>query len=684
MLCSQGPDSNRTGAQTSQHRAWTSVELRAIISAETHCNDQLKLYDSMLYGAAPRSVPVKEQGPFRFFNTTNPNQLRDPAEMRKNRKHVMKDYLRKEKCKAPGTRDVRAGGSTQTDKRRRLDPDNRKSKNLAAPNHIFGPGALTPQSSCDGTAISESEGTMTIASGPASQAPHDKHQNLVLIPQSVPGDEDKQPACACAEGDPEHLSGSCQCSSPEQNLVEGSSVPDLSSILDLRVRPCYTWLQMTKTAINLEKLKFACGLRLRSYKMAEIWLPNLIKARHSFLSTLCISTAHDEAMQRGALGSDSLRGAKQEIVYERLAVKGEVISMVNTCLDDPQQRTSDATIIAVLNVLNSEMISRDTNALKTHQRGLNKMICMRGGLCQLGVLGHLARTVTVTMLVDAVLQEDPADDMYLLFAHTRTTTLPTNEMLFPESPVYCGQRYSTVAQKLGASESLTLLELLRDMTCVLQVQDAPNIEILKYLHGKVWKVESALPESVPSRQDRTNEAIRLTARLYADALVRNVSFSQASSFPVQNGSPTTQGHTARPATFVDIVRQLRHTELDRIWGELSGVLFWITLVAGAAAKGAKVKDINEAADLAIEREEEEARQWLTAVAVRCSVILGFEHGTATLGCLRNMLDIQNRLSRSDAKQRQRRRQRMSIGPVGTPVSPNGFGDFAREFLVECT
>jgi hypothetical protein len=629
---------------------------------------------------ASQSVPVKEQGSFRFFVTTNPNQLKDKAEMRKNRKHVMRDYLRKERCKAPGTRDIRAEGSSQAEKRRRLLSDTEKpgkSLNLAAPSHIFGPGALTPQSSCDGAAASESEGTMTIASRPASQTPRSEFQNLALIPQLMAEGEDEYSACTCARSDPEHLSGTCECTWPDQDRMEGSSVPDLFSVLGFRVGPYHTWLQTTKTAVNLEKLKLVCGRRLRSGKMLKTWLPYLIRERRSFLSTLCISTAHDEAMQRVVFGSDSMRGAKKGVVYERLAVKSEVISMINESLDDPQQSTSDATIIAVLNIMNSEMISCDTSALETHQRGLNRMIYMRGGLDKLGVLGNLARTVSVTMLANAVLQEDPAEDMYLLFAQMRTTTPPSDDMLFPESPVYCGRSYHTVAQVLGASESLTLLETLRRMTCVFLGHDGPNLEVLKPLHNQIWDVESELPERVPSRQDRMNEAIRLTARLYADALLGNVNFSRASSFPTRTGHSAEHGHPEDPSAFVKIVRHLRHTDLDRIWGGLSGILFWITLVAGAAAKKANLKDINEAADLAIEREEEEARQWLAAVAVRCSIILGFEHGTATLGCLQNMLDIQDRLSRRGTKQRQ-----VVVGPARKAVSSNGFGDFALEFHAE--
>jgi hypothetical protein len=167
------------------------------------------------------------------------------------------------------------------------------------------------------------------------------------------------------------------------------------------VSPYHTWLQSANTAVDLEKLKFACGRRLRSCSMAKLWLPNLIRARHSFLSTICISAAHDEAMQSVVFGSESLslRGSKKAVVYERLAVKNEVIAMINSSLDDPDQMTSDSTIIAVMNIFNSEIIGCDAGALKAHQNGLNRMISLRGGLDKLGVVGQIARTVSVAMLV---------------------------------------------------------------------------------------------------------------------------------------------------------------------------------------------------------------------------------------------------------------------------------------------
>lgn len=355
--------------------------------------------------------PTASQQPdsFRFLVTTNPTQFKDKAEMRENRKHVMKDFLRKERHKAPGTRDIRAEDSVEVGKRRRLESNAKRTKqsvNLTTSSRVIDTGVLTPQSSNDGTSSSlrygsDTESTvMTIASRTASQTPRYANLNLGLMPRSIADEEVDEEYPECDSGGTNLHSVSCSCCWPDQEGTD-LKVPDLFSILGFKISPYHSWLQSANTAVDLEKLKYACGRRLRSCSMAKAWLPNLIRARHSFLSTICISAAHDEAMQRIVFGSESLspRGSKKAVVYERLAVKSEVIAMINASLNDPDQMISDATIIAVLNIFNSEIIGCDVDALKTHQQGLTKMISMRGGLDKLGVLGHMARTISVTMLV---------------------------------------------------------------------------------------------------------------------------------------------------------------------------------------------------------------------------------------------------------------------------------------------
>jgi hypothetical protein len=356
-----------------------------------------------------RPATLQKQNSFRFLVTTNPTQFKNKTVMRENRKHVMNDFLRKERRKTPGTRDIRAEGPAEVQKRRRLGSDGREAmrpKNLAAPGRLLETGVLTPQSSNDGTSDSVLYGSdaawavTTLASRTASH--RGTESTMTLIPRSIADDmeDDEHPICTSGGDETDLHPSSCSCHWSEQEGL-GLSVPDLFSVLGFKVSPYHTWLQSANTAVDLEKMKYACGRRLRSCSMAKLWLPNLIRARHSFLSTICISAAHDEAMQRVVFGSESLslRGSKRAVVYERLAVKSEVISMINASLDDPDQMISDATIIAVMNIFNSEIIGCDAGALEVHQKGLNKMISMRGGLDKLGVVGHLARTLCITMLV---------------------------------------------------------------------------------------------------------------------------------------------------------------------------------------------------------------------------------------------------------------------------------------------
>ncbi|GAB7325254.1 hypothetical protein MBLNU13_g09318t1 [Cladosporium sp. NU13] len=633
------------------HSSWTPTQVTA--SRFKSENDNASALISDARDTPPRTASHSTQPPtlqkqdsFRFLVTTNPTQFKNKVVMRENRKHVMNDFLRKERRKTPGTRDIRAEGPAEVVKRRRTESIGRKARKsgaLDAPSHLLESGVLTPQSSNDEASSSllygsdAGETVMTLASRTASHHSRRAELSMALIPRSVVDDmeEDEHPMCNSG-GDERNLHpGSCSCNWPEQ---EGRdlSVPDLFSVLGFKVSPYHTWLQTANTAVDLEKL-----------------------------NTICISAAHDEAMQRIVFGSETLspRGSKKAVVYERLAVKSEVIAMINASLDDPDQRVSDATIIAVMNIFNSEIIGCDASALKIHQKGLNEMISMRGGLHKLGV--------------NAVLQEDAADDIYLRYAYSRAAPPPSNGALFPESPIYCGDGFGTVAKILGrGSDSLRLLELLQKMTFMFQTEGQSKAAALGYFHRQVLSFKSKLRTSEASRPGHIYEAIRLTARIYADALVGNMEFSQAISFSTQRDDLGTE-HFGSPAAYVEIVHHLMRTDLDRMWGGLSGILFFIVMVAGASARKAQVKELTEAADLVKERQEDEARRWLAAVAVRCSIVLGFEHGGSLLGTFTNMLCIQDKLSGREKILRQ-----FVIGPDRRSAPQHGFGDFAWEFLAE--
>lgn len=118
----------------------------------------------------------------------------------------------------------------------------------------------------------------------------------------------------------------------------------------------------------------------------------LLKARHAFLSTICISSAHDDIMRR-ALKHPDERPEHESI--ERMRVRHEVTSMINESMRDPQMQTADATLVAVLQLLTAEIMGCDDDVMRVHQNGLHAMVRQRGGLNELGVNGQLA-AITAT------------------------------------------------------------------------------------------------------------------------------------------------------------------------------------------------------------------------------------------------------------------------------------------------
>ncbi|KAM0722983.1 hypothetical protein Q7P37_001181 [Cladosporium fusiforme] len=612
-------------------------------------------------------VQAPKQDAFRFCVTTNP-QVKDKAEMRENRKHVMHDFLRKEGRKTSGLRDARAAGQAQPDKRRRLESSTveaSKSLNPAAPCHMFGPGVLTPQSSCDGTSSvrhwnSETEETtMSITDLPASQISCGMLSDPAYIPHSQPVREEDE-----ERNNAEDVS---------ETEAQASGTGDLFSLLGFRVGPYHSFFQATRPHVDLEKMKYDCGRRLRSESMLAVWLPAIARTKHCFLSTICISAAHEEAMREFAYETGNLHALQRSAVYETLAVKSQVHGMVNAVLDDPEQRTSDDTIIAVMNMLNSEMIGCDLKALRVHQDGLHSMVRMRGGLGGLGVHGHLARTLTISMLVNSILQEKVADDMYLHYAQRQAAPSTTNGTTSRASMFYCGVlEWADLSRFLSpSSDTMALLNLVRKLTGAFRRNGDSRASDLQNLRNEIWRYKQKTSTSLPAQEDRVYEAVRLTARLYANALAGGVPFSSAWS---ATESKTNNGVEHRPAAFVQIAQALINTNLQDFWGGLSGVLFWIGLSAGAAARGARIREADSTTNLARRQQEDAASRLLSAVAVRGSIVFGFEQGSAVLGSLSNMLDLQGRLS---GRQSFRPKGRAAFGP--DRLRQSGFGDWAQEF-----
>lgn len=347
--------------------------------------------DALPLRAQP-SIPVNaKKQELRFFNVTDPKELKDRSQLRLNRQHVMKTFLQQERQKPAGQRDARVDGARAAIKRKRsrfqmstpslLDPatDVRiitTRKDLPSP----------PESSC----ASDREADRKHASSRSNQSEQKKAR------QSTEADDaDDRQLVKGLNGtwdNSRYLETDWQ-DVPFYRQASGA-MNDPDNTIGATLNPFNSWPTFSDESIDVTRLKWSCSRRFGSPHIAHSWVPELLRARHAFLSTICISSAHDDIMSRAAQPSPPPWLSTREGV-ERLRVRSEIISLVNQSLEDPQLRTADATIIAVLHLLNSEVMGCDDRVMKTHQDGLHRMVRQRGGLKRLGVQGQLAMVLTM-------------------------------------------------------------------------------------------------------------------------------------------------------------------------------------------------------------------------------------------------------------------------------------------------
>lgn len=122
------------------------------------------------------------------------------------------------------------------------------------------------------------------------------------------------------------------------------------------------------------------------------WLPIMSATNYAFLSNVCYSSAHDDIMRRGLQKPHERRLHESE---ERMRVRLETLEMVNKAIEDPRKRTTDATIMAVMNLLFSEIMGCNGATMLIHQQGLHNLVQQRGGLDGLGASGQLACTLSM-------------------------------------------------------------------------------------------------------------------------------------------------------------------------------------------------------------------------------------------------------------------------------------------------
>ncbi|KAF2762032.1 hypothetical protein EJ05DRAFT_482832 [Pseudovirgaria hyperparasitica] len=434
----------------------------------------------------------------------------------------------------------------------------------------------------------------------------------------------------------------------QRRTLEGSSTgPPLD--------PFGTMVKSRHREVNNEALKYNCKFLYGSKAMVSTWTRDLGHTPHGYIATLYLSSTHIDVM----------RGLHHESIPTRL-LRDESIQLIRGRVH-PSTFAHDTTIQAALTVLCGEIIQGSSReAIQWHEDAILQMVSHRGGLMKLG-FRELTAIIAMVFMQSAIFRESQAPEtISTCMARLQVTTAdPTKPV--PESPLYCPRsdgHFTTIAVRCHP-HTLAILYETRILTDLVVDASHPfrSISIfpgailsepemhMQRLHARLQNRPSAHDNRHATYKDWTYEACRLAALVYSTAIAKRTSISAAVTMTSINRAQT---ETSPYAVLEQLKAALEKSHAaDECWMDtkMTGVLFWITLVAGAACSRFLTRSpslstysgFGEAdsvrGEYAPQDSERYLRKWFTAISVRCTILMGFEHGIPVLLSLRKMLAV---------------------------------------------
>ncbi|KAH7086228.1 hypothetical protein FB567DRAFT_471660 [Paraphoma chrysanthemicola] len=427
--------------------------------------------------------------------------------------------------------------------------------------------------------------------------------------------------------------------------------------------PFKTMFHSSHPGLSIEQLKFHFNRYFGTQGLMKYWIPTALSYPYTFLGTLCLATAFHDVIHDQPLES-----------VQTIALRQEVIHLVGRNMLDPKASVSDHNIMAIIQLIISEVIGREESGLKWHEDGIQKMILQRGGLDKLGLSGRLASTISWVSLANSVLHEQQPRSMYAEYCASNSTRAYQPTATLPESPICC-VRAEWVTIPRSKSCTPEARALLRDVKTIIDLfLDEPilsqdNSQAIIGLYDKIINLAEYPPISeirktrVLTEHDYKYEAIRITSVLQAVAIIQRVPLSGALSrvantqkqamfddslsadissatgpsisstnsaysdhfyfpppAPVLNGSTALLSH---------LKATIEESNISSCWSDIAGVLLWVCMVAGAASR---------------QSESKICKKYFSALTMRLGVILCFEHAEAINKTMVKMSEVIEALS----------------------------------------
>ncbi|KAL5120234.1 hypothetical protein ACEQ8H_001792 [Pleosporales sp. CAS-2024a] len=291
--------------------------------------------------------------------------------------------------------------------------------------------------------------------------------------------------------------------------------------------PFRTMFQSSHPQVSVEDLKFQCNRYFGTRALGKYWIPTALNYSHTFLGTLCLAAAYRDVINQLHLES-----------VHTIALRQEVIHLIGKNMLDPEKSVSDDNIMAVIQLIISEVIGREESGLSYHEQGIETMVIQRGGLDKLGIDGRLASTIAWVSLASAVLREQVPRTMYTEYCVANSNRRYQSSASLPESPIFCPQTpWKTIPKSSKctpkAQELLVDIRVMIDSMLHERKSSRRNSQTLINLFDKITDPNEFPPVCEirktrhPSVHDYRYEAIRIASIIQATAIMRRIPLSDA-------------------------------------------------------------------------------------------------------------------------------------------------------------
>ncbi|KAF2006209.1 hypothetical protein P154DRAFT_422900 [Amniculicola lignicola CBS 123094] len=415
--------------------------------------------------------------------------------------------------------------------------------------------------------------------------------------------------------------------------------------------------QYSSPELNSILLVRACNRSFVTQSTLTKWVPAMLSSSHLLLSAALLPSTYLD-MHAGCSG-DSKR---------TVLVKSESIGFINERLSDHKTQFEDATLMVILHLLAGEMWSCNEKTIRIHQTGIARLISARGGMSSLGAGGVMAEVAAGCSYHSDVVCEAASLPLFASWEPTRVAPYDCNTAV-PESPLFCPRSdFFTIPQDHRCTP--IIFELLCDMRELTDlfvayhktlntVQDLETVEnepvpwpSAADYDAKVSEIQarlSALPTAstpgFPTTNDWVYESCRIAAIIYASAIIMCVPFSVAAEngrapFPVELPLPTKPNHLDSPRLTQLLYETLERTDTTDIWGDMSGVLYWVAMVGAAAARTPTSINMLPVPGSRRDAYSTWIRRCLIMHSTRVMIILIFQYPLPIIAAQKRMLKVQ--------------------------------------------